>query len=47
MTPDQVLDMLAPLGDITARSMFGGHGLYWNDVIFGIRVRPPALPQGR
>ncbi len=27
---------LASLGEITSRAMFGGHGLYWHDVIFGI-----------
>jgi len=33
---DQVLDGLAPLGEVTARSLFGGHGLYWGGTIFGI-----------
>jgi DNA transformation protein len=32
----RVLDQLAPLGNITSRPMFGGHGLYWRDTIFGI-----------
>ncbi len=36
MPLDQVIDLLAPLGDISSRSMFGGHGLYWNGTIFGI-----------
>ena len=27
---------LSGLGQITSRSMFGGHGLYWNGTIFGI-----------
>jgi TfoX/Sxy family transcriptional regulator of competence genes len=26
---DQVPSRLAGLGEVTARSMFGGHGLYW------------------
>jgi DNA transformation protein and related proteins len=36
MTTDQVLDRLAALGHITSRPMFGGVGLYWQDVIFAI-----------
>lgn len=31
-----VLDQLAPLGDVVARSMFGGVGLYSAGVFFGI-----------
>ena len=31
-----VLDQLAALGDVTAKSMFGGHGLYRDGVFFGI-----------
>ena len=30
---------LGVLGDITSRAMFGGVGLYWRDVIFGIVFR--------
>ena len=30
---------LRGLGDITSRPLFGGHGIYWNDVIFGILFR--------
>src|ERR1035437_1943686 len=33
---DQILDQLAALGDITSRSLFGGHGIYGRGVIFGI-----------
>jgi DNA transformation protein len=33
---DEILDQLSPLGEITARSLFGGHGVYWRDVIFAI-----------
>ena len=36
MTVDQVLDRLAVLGEVTSRSLFGGHGIYWRGVIFGI-----------
>jgi DNA transformation protein len=36
MTPEKVLDWIAPLGVITCRSMFGGHRSYWTDTIFGI-----------
>lgn len=36
MTPDEVLDQLASLGNITSQAMFGGVGLYWQGMIFGI-----------
>ena len=29
-----VMDLMAPLGDVQARSMFGGHGFFLNDVMF-------------
>ena len=35
----RMLDRLSELGEITSRPMFGGHGIYWNDVIFGILFR--------
>jgi DNA transformation protein len=31
-----VLDQLRGLGQVEARSMFGGKGLYWRDQIFGL-----------
>ena len=31
---DHLLDQMAPLGDVRARAMFGGHGLYCDDVFF-------------
>ena len=31
-----MLDQLASLDDITSQAMFGGVGLYWQGVIFGI-----------
>jgi DNA transformation protein and related proteins len=31
-----VLDLLAPLGTVAARRMFGGHGLYCDGVFFAI-----------
>ena len=31
-----VLELLGPLGRVTARRMFGGHGLYCDGVFFGI-----------
>jgi DNA transformation protein and related proteins len=34
-----VLDQLADLGDVSARKMFGGAGLYCGDVFFGIIAR--------
>ena len=33
------LDHLSGLGDVSARAMFGGHGIYWRGVIFGIAHR--------
>lgn len=33
---DHVVEMLAPLGPVEARAMFGGHGLYHAGTIFGI-----------
>ena len=30
------LELLAPLGRVTARAMFGGHGLYCDGLFFGI-----------
>jgi DNA transformation protein len=30
------LDLLTPLGDVTARPMFGGYGLYARGVMFGL-----------
>src|SRR5688572_17776272 len=31
-----VIELLAPLGGVAARRMFGGHGLYCDGVFFGI-----------
>ncbi len=33
---DHVLDMLTALGGVRARAMFGGWGLYLDDVMFGL-----------
>ncbi len=33
---DFVLDQLAALPDLEARAMFGGHGLYCDEVFFGV-----------
>ena len=30
---------LRDFGEISSRPLFGGHGIYWNDVIFGILFR--------
>ncbi|HEX4385844.1 MAG TPA: TfoX/Sxy family protein [Myxococcales bacterium] len=30
------LDLFAPLGEVTARRLFGGHGLYQGGIIFGL-----------
>src|SRR4051812_48770341 len=36
---DRIIDLLSPLGEVTARPLFGGHGLYWGETIFGIVFR--------
>lgn len=33
---DYALDLLAPLGPVTARRMFGGHGIYLDGVMFAL-----------
>ena len=33
---EHVLDLLGPLGQVSARAMFGGYGLYRDGTIFGI-----------
>ena len=33
---DYVLDILAPLGSIKARAMFGGHGIYKDGIFFAL-----------
>jgi DNA transformation protein len=32
----QVLGLLTPLGPVRARAMFGGHGIYLDDVMFAL-----------
>ena len=36
MKTEEVLDRLAALGVVTSRPLFGGHGLYRGEAIFGI-----------
>jgi DNA transformation protein len=36
---DELISALSEVGDITGRSMFGGHGVYWRRVIFAIVYR--------
>ena len=36
---DRVLNRLSELGEIAVRPMFGGYGLFWRDVIFGVAFR--------
>ncbi len=33
---DHALELLAPLGPVRARAMFGGFGIYHEDVMFGL-----------
>jgi DNA transformation protein len=36
---ERIMADLTDLGEIASRPLFGGHGIYWNDVIFGIHFR--------
>jgi DNA transformation protein len=36
---DEALSRLSPLADVTSRRLFGCHGLYWRETIFGILDR--------
>ena len=36
---DRLIDRLLPLGEVTARPLFGGHGIYWRETIFAILYR--------
>ncbi len=38
-----VLDLLAPLGDITAKRMFGGYGLFLDGAMFALVSRDEEL----
>ena len=40
---DRIIDLLSPLGEVTSRPLFGGHGLYWRETIFGILFRGKLL----
>lgn len=33
---DSLLDLLMPLGEVSARRMFGGYGIYKDDAMFGL-----------
>jgi DNA transformation protein len=33
---DHLMELLQPLEDVRARAMFGGYGVYRNDVMFGL-----------
>ncbi|WP_439817523.1 TfoX/Sxy family protein [Zavarzinia sp. CC-PAN008] len=37
-TADFILECLEPLGGVSARRFFGGHGLYRNGVMFGMVI---------
>ena len=39
MDTERLLHDLAPLGTVRARKMFGGVGIYYNDVFFAILYR--------
>ncbi len=33
---DYLLELLSPLGSVRAKRMFGGHGMYLEDLMFGL-----------
>jgi DNA transformation protein len=33
---EDITDRLSALDEISVRSMFGGHGIYWRDIIFAL-----------
>ena len=33
---DYLLELLEPFGQVTARAMFGGYGIYFNQLMFGL-----------
>jgi DNA transformation protein len=33
---DSLIERLSELDEVTARPLFGGHGIYWREVIFAI-----------
>ena len=35
---DYLLELLAPWGRVSARAMFGGHGIYRDGIIFGLVI---------
>jgi DNA transformation protein len=35
---DYILEILSPYGEITARAMFGGHGIYKSSIITGLII---------
>ena len=41
----EILDRLSPLGEVTSRPLFGGHGLYWGETIFGILFKGRLYPK--
>src|SRR4051794_5416754 len=41
-----ILEHLSDLGEVAARPLFGGHGLYWRDTIFAIAYGGRLYPQG-
>ena len=38
MDPESIQDLFQEIGPVRVRSMFGGHGVYCGDQIFGIEV---------
>ena len=42
-----LLELLSPLGAVSARPMFGGVGLFHNGMMFGLIAREELFFQGR
>ena len=38
MDPESIQDLFQDIGPVRVRSMFGGHGLYCGDQIFGLEI---------
>lgn len=46
MDAAEIADLFAPVGAVSVRRMFGGHGVYLDDVIFALQVDGEILLKG-
>ncbi len=40
---DWVMDLLEPVGNVTNKAMFGGHGIFEDQIMFALVSKEPAL----